>query len=309
MNFNIKTGLYFALATAIISGVSNFLNKKALSVLGDSFVFTTAKNVLVALVLCAIIIFFAKFKELKKLNKKQWLLLIIIGVVGGSLPFVLFFKGLTLTSAIQASFIHKTLFIWATLLAIPLLKEKLSKLQGLALIILLAGNFILDGFTGWQFNWGSLLILLATLLWSCEYIIAKFVLRDVSSWLVAWARMFFGAIVLVIWLGLAGKISVVTSLAGLQWAWIGMGAILLLGYVGFWYAALQRAPVSVVASVLILASPVTTLISGVATGRFTIHQLVGVVIISLAVILIWNLRIDRVKDGGHSISATGLKRP
>jgi len=309
MNFNIKTGLYFALATAIISGLSNFLNKKALSVLGDSFVFTTAKNILVAIALCAIIIFFAKFKELKKLNKKQWLLLIIIGVVGGSLPFVLFFKGLTLTSAIQASFIHKTLFIWATILAIPLLKEKLTKLQVVALLVLLAGNFILDGFTGWQFNWGSLLILLATLLWSCEYIIAKFVLRNVSSWLVAWARMFFGAIVLMVWLTLSGKLGVVASLAGLQWAWIGIGAILLLGYVSFWYAALQCEPVSVVASVLVVASPITTLISAISTGHFGFRQMIGVVIVGFAVILIWNVRTVRAKNGEHFIFVTGLKRP
>ena len=63
MKFNLKTGLYFALATAIISGVSNFLNKKAIAVVGDSFIFTTAKNILVALSLCAILLFFAKFKE------------------------------------------------------------------------------------------------------------------------------------------------------------------------------------------------------------------------------------------------------
>ena len=294
MKFNLKTGLYFALATAIISGVSNFLNKKAIAVVGDSFIFTTAKNILVAIALCAILLFFAKFKELKKINRKQWLLLIVIGIVGGSLPFVLFFKGLTLTSAIQASFIHKSIFIWATLLAIPLLKEKITKLQIMALLILLAGNFILDGFTGWQFGWGSLLILLATLLWSCEYIIAKFVLHDISSWIVAWSRMFFGAIVLLIWLGLSDKVSVVASLGSLQWAWISMGAILLLGYVGFWYTALKRQPVSVVASILVLASPITTLITVFNTGHFSFRQLVGVITISLATIYIMSLSKNNV---------------
>ena len=283
-------GLCFVLVAALISGIANFFNKQAINTVGDSFVLTTTKNVLVALILCLTFLLPKIWREARKLTRKQWGLLAAIGLVGGSLPFVLFFKGLALTSAIQASFIHKTLFIWATILAVVLLKEKVARLQLGALVVLLGGNILLDGFNNWHFGWPGLLILLATLLWSCEYIIAKFVLRNVSSWLVAWARMFFGAIVLVVWLIFTGKTSAVASLGGLQWAWIGASAVLLFGYVMTWYAALRREPVSVVASVLVLASPITTLISGVATGKFGLRQLAGAVIIGFAVILIWNLK-------------------
>lgn len=290
MQKNLKVGLYFALITALISGVANFLNKNALAVVKDSFVFTTAKNILVALVLTGLVLTPSIWRQMKSLKRRDWLLLSAIGVIGGSLPFVLFFKGLSITSAVQASFIHKTLFIWVTLLAMPLLKEKLTRWQGLALMMLLAGNLLLGGFGAWHFGWGEILVFLATLLWACEYIIAKKALQNISARLVAWARMFFGAIILIIWLTISGKIGTLVSLNNFQWSWIALMSLLLLGYVGFWYAALKRHPVSVVASILVLASPVTTLISAITTHQFGFRQLVGVVIVALVGIIIINLR-------------------
>ena len=47
-----------------------------------------------------------------------------VGVIGGSVPFVLFFEGLARAEATQASFIQKTLVIWVALLAVPLLRER-----------------------------------------------------------------------------------------------------------------------------------------------------------------------------------------
>ncbi len=118
-------GIYFALATAFISGLAVFLNKFAVGFWTNSSVFTTAKNLVVAILLTSLILLVKKLPELKKLSKKDWRQLIIIGFIGGSIPFLLFFKGLTLTSATGAAFIHKTLFIWVAVLAIPILKEKI----------------------------------------------------------------------------------------------------------------------------------------------------------------------------------------
>ena len=50
----------------------------------------------------------------------------MIGVIGGSVPFILFFNGLAMASAPSAAFIHKTLFVWVVLLAVPFLGERLG---------------------------------------------------------------------------------------------------------------------------------------------------------------------------------------
>jgi len=117
-------GIYFALLTALISGVSVFLNKFVAAQFKDAYIFTTLKNILVAAALVGVLMIPKIFRELKNLNKKDWLLLILIGLIGGSIPFLLFFKGLTLTSAVSAAFIQKTLFIWVGILAVFFLKEK-----------------------------------------------------------------------------------------------------------------------------------------------------------------------------------------
>ena len=56
------------------------------------------------------------------------------------MPFILFFTGLAQASAPSAAFIHKTLFVWVALLAVPFLGERLGWLQLAALGVLLAGQ-------------------------------------------------------------------------------------------------------------------------------------------------------------------------
>lgn len=115
-------GIYLALTTALISGFAVFFNKFAGKLWGDSFVFTTVKNIPVGLAFLGIILAPKFFSELKALNKKQWAYLLLIALIGGAIPFLLFFKWLTIASAANAAFIHKTLFIWVGLLAVIFLK-------------------------------------------------------------------------------------------------------------------------------------------------------------------------------------------
>ncbi|MBT4175080.1 EamA family transporter, partial [archaeon] len=92
-----KRGILLVLLTAIISGFSIFINK--LGVQGiDPYIFTFLKNTLVAVFLFSIIILAYQYKKLKQLKLKQWFQLALVGLLGGSIPFLLFFKGLTLTS-------------------------------------------------------------------------------------------------------------------------------------------------------------------------------------------------------------------
>ena len=92
-----KKGLILVILTAIISGFSIFINSYGVKEF-DSSIFTFTKNVLVALLLFSVIFAFGNISELKTLKRKNWLQLIIIGLVGGSIPFLLFFEGLKLTT-------------------------------------------------------------------------------------------------------------------------------------------------------------------------------------------------------------------
>ena len=77
----------------------------------------------------------------------------VIGVIGGSVPFILFFSGLAMASAPTAAFIHKTLFVWVVVLAVPFLGERLGWFPIAALGVLLAGQFLAAPPTG--VTWGA----------------------------------------------------------------------------------------------------------------------------------------------------------
>lgn len=285
-NIFISKGVRLAFFTALVSGLAVFFNKFAVTGNIDPYQFTALKNILVALVLSLVMLMPLVFRKIKDISRKNWIRLISIGVVGGSIPFLLFFKGLSMTSAVSAGFIHKTLFIWVAIMAAVFLKEKISKLQYIALAVLLFGNILLSGFATFRFGLAEAMVLLATLLWSVENIIAKKVLTDIDPKVVAWSRMFFGSIILLVFVlatsGFGGLFSISTS----QWGWIILSVGFLTAYVVSWYHALKHEKASVVASVLVIASPITTLLNAIyQESGFDINKILGILVSILAVIL------------------------
>src|SRR3989339_2183939 len=105
---NKNKGLVLILSTAVISGLSIFISKFGVSVI-NPYIFTGWKNIVVAVLAVGWILALKDWQILKSLNKKKWLWLVGVGLIGGSIPFLLFFKGLSLTTAAQGSFIHKTM--------------------------------------------------------------------------------------------------------------------------------------------------------------------------------------------------------
>jgi len=283
-------GIYLAFATAFISGFAVFFNKFVMSFWANSSVFITAKNLVVAFLLVSLILLVKKVGELKRLSKKQWLKLVIIGFIGGSVPFLLFFKGLSLTSATNAAFIHKTLFIWVAFLAIPFLKEKISSLQFLALGILFAGVYLFISPAQFHLGVGEILALSATVMWAVENVIAKKVLKDISSLTVAWARMFFGSLFLLAFLVFSGNISSLMMYSWPQTGWLFFSGLILLGYVITWYSALKHAPATVVASVLVLAAPITALLNSI----FVAHYFRGELLLPITLIVFGVLLFNRI---------------
>jgi drug/metabolite transporter (DMT)-like permease len=258
-----KKGIYFAFLTAIISGFSVFINKFAVTAIKKPLLFTTIKNFVVAVLIISIIIAFKKITLIKKLKKTAFVYLLLIGVIGGSIPFYLFFTGLSQISAINGALIHKTLVFWVILLAIPFLKEKLSKNQTIAICIIFLSNLIVGGFNGFQFSTGELFVLTATMLWAIENILAKKILPSVDPDIVTASRMGIGGIILFIitLITKPGMISSVVNFNIMQLFWITITSILLFGYVSTWYRALKYAPAIMVATILTSSTLITNILS------------------------------------------------
>lgn len=277
-----KSALFLIFSTTVISGFAIFLNKFGVKGI-DSSVFTFLKNIIVAVFLFSIILFAGQYKTLVKLTKKQLLKLILIGFVGGSIPFLLFFRGLQLTNGASASFIHKTMFIYVAVLATIFLKEKLNKSIFYAAVFLLLGNFLLLKLKFLVFNIGDLLILTATLFWAVENTLSKRVLKELSGNIVAFGRMFFGSLFILIFLIATQKIELI-ALNSPQFIWVIISSVILLGYVTTWYNGLKHVKVTIATSILLLGSPITTLLSYFfLDSPITALQILGILFITTGV--------------------------
>lgn len=281
----------FAFLTAIISGVSIFINKFAVTGVNSS-VFTGLKAIIVSIFLISIMFAFSEIKEIKRLTRKDYFKLLLVGLLGGSIPFLLFFKGLQLTSALNASFIHKTIFLWVALLAVIFLKEKLDKRWFIAALMIVAGNILLLRITNWAFNAGDLLIFTATLFWTVENIISKNLLKKLSARTVALGRMFFGSLFILVYLAATRQITQVANIGLTNIFWILLTSIFLFFYVSSWYTALKFAKASTATSILMFGSVITALLSFIFLNTsLVLTQVFGIVLIISGLLAVARIRL------------------
>jgi drug/metabolite transporter (DMT)-like permease len=290
-------GIGLALGAALISGLAIFLNAFAVRQLPDAAVYTTLKNGVAAILLVGAALRLGAGRDLRALDRRAWGWLTVVGVIGGGVPFIMFFTGLDQVSATSAAFIQKTLFVWVALLAVPLLGERLGVAPILALGVLLAGQVLVLPPSVARWGIGETLILAATLLWAVETIVVKRLLGSIPAHVVAAGRMTFGLVVLVAYLMLTGKLVMIGTLAPVQWALaILMGGV-LAAYVGTWFAALRRAPASVVTSVLVVGAVVTGALNAINKGTAPDPAAVGgylLIVGAAGLIAGWAIRSARV---------------
>ncbi|HEY5186397.1 MAG TPA: DMT family transporter [Actinomycetes bacterium] len=278
-----RAGVVLALVAAVVSGVAVFINTYGVKAVGDATVYTTAKNLVAALLLGAVFAVSVGRREPSArraprtpLTRAQLAGLVAMGI-GGSVPFVLFFEGLLRASSVHAAFLHKTLVLWVALLAVPLLKERLTWAHGVAIGLLLVGQTVLVGGVTESFGPGEAMILAATMLWALETVLAKWLLGGMSSWTVGVTRMGLGSLVLLAWVGVTGRFGALVALDAAQWGWVLLTGAVLATYVGLWLAALARAQAVDVTAVLVLAAVITAVLAALVNG--TTLQPVGLLLV------------------------------
>ena len=96
-------GLAFAIGAALISGLAIYLNAFAVKQLPDAAVFTTLKNAIAAIILIAVALGLGAARDVRLIDRRSWPAVLAVGVIGGSVPFILFFTGLAQASAPSAA--------------------------------------------------------------------------------------------------------------------------------------------------------------------------------------------------------------
>jgi drug/metabolite transporter (DMT)-like permease len=293
-----SAGIALAFVTACISGVSIWVNGHAVSHFTDATVYTTAKDAVAgALLLLLAFSWPARDRGASApiTGRRRVVGLGAIAVVGGSVPFVLFFEGLKRVGSAetaQASFIQKTLVVWVALLAVPLLKERVRWPHLFAIAMLVLGQAYLAGVSGGiPVGEGEAMIFGATLLWSVEVVLVKRLLAGISPRLLAAARMGLGTALLFGWLAITGKLTAIGAFDAAQWRWVVLTGLLLTGYVATWYAALALAQAVDVTAVLVFGAGITAALSGAFDGHSV--DPVGATLVVLGTLLAAGLALRR----------------
>ncbi len=260
-------GTILALLAAVFSGIAIPLNKLFVVSI-DPTVFTAVRAVIIGVIFLVISLYQSR-PRYGSLKKAPWGYLLSIAVLGGAFAFLLYFNGLTLTTAGSAALLQKTLPLFVALLAFIFLRERISKKMAIAIAAMFLG-VVLIYFTQiapaplWSNpSLGDLLILIATVLWAAESILAKRAMElGTTNFVVSFARMFFGGLILFGFVLLLGKLGALLTLSAQQWINVLISTALLFGYVLFWFWSIRCINVTKAATLLLLA-PIISLAGGV----------------------------------------------
>ena len=281
--------LWPAAAAALVSGVAVFVNGLAVRNFGDATVYTTGKNlwagVLLAVALVAMPVPVAR--RAAPIAGSTWPWLAVVAVIGGAVPFVLFFEGLAVATSTDAAFIHKTLVVWVAVGAAIVLRERLRPAHLVAIGLLVVGHVVVSGGVSLAgVGRGEALILVATLLWALEVLVVKRLLVTVPARHLAAVRMLGGSAVLLGWLVVRGELGALAGLTLGQWWWIALTGTTLAAFVSLWYRALAAAPAVDVTAVLVAGAIVTAILNTGFRGVPVTADAVGYLAVLAGVIVV-----------------------
>jgi drug/metabolite transporter (DMT)-like permease len=270
MEKNTRTGIVFALVAALISGFSVFVNGIGVKAT-DPLEYTLLKNLGALLLLAGATLTISQLKHFKGLSRKDWTYLLAIGIIGGSVPFAMFFTGLSMGGAVISSFIYRSLFVFAGIFGFVLLREKLEPTDAAISLLLISANAILlpENIT---FGLGQALVLGATILWALEYTLSRKILSHIHPNAVMISRFLFGSIVLFAITGIPSIDALgLSTNAGIRLlsiaALILPVAILLAGFAWVWYRALAKLPVFRATAILTIGGIITAILDASILGK------------------------------------------
>lgn len=300
-------GAALAGIAALVSGVSVFVNGYGVRAGAAPAVYTTAKNIVAVAVLSLVAMigwsvrarragsaaanFVTTAPEARKVPPTrrwaQWLGFVYVGVIGGGLAFVLFFDGLAQSESTPAAFWRDTLVLWVAMLTVLFLRERLRWWNVAAIVLLFGGEVVVSGGVGQlAANRGEVDVLVSSVLWAIEVVVARRLLRTHSPATLSTVRMGLGALTLILYLGASGSLGQLGAMNADQWHWALWTGVLLSMYVAAWMSALARARAVDVTSILASSALLTWLLQVLAGTTVVSRDAIGLVLIGAGATLV-----------------------
>lgn len=223
------------------------------------------------------------------LSNRDKILLIVQAACGGFLFNVLILYGMKTTSATSAGIISSVTPVMIFVLSAFLLREKITRQKGLAIIIVMAGLIILnvgkEGSNSQNALWGNFLVLLAVIPEALFTILSKSIGKKITEMEAVILVNFFNLIMFMPF--------VFSGLNSMKWSLLNMNILLLLLVYGIsggimffllWYRGLTKIQANV-AALFTGVMPISTTIFAFFFLGEAIHvaDMVGMLLVIIAI--------------------------
>jgi len=228
---NPRLGYTLAALNMVISGVAIYVNSLGVRMFSDSTLYTALKNSVVGIALLVPLVLSGRSRaDWRRLGARDLLLLVVVALVGGSVSYALYFRGLQLTTPVTASLVDHTQFLLVALFAALFIGERFGPAVWIALAALFAGITLGIGAGTVRLDAGMPFVAAATLLFAADFVLMKYLLRTVSALTVMTFKMTLGSLLLFLFVAAEGKAAGIGELSLLQLGFAGITGLILLAF-------------------------------------------------------------------------------
>jgi drug/metabolite transporter (DMT)-like permease len=302
------TGRGYALAVAnmVVSGAAVYVNSLGVRLFEDSTLYTALKNLVAGLLLLLPLAVSAGARAGLRVAAPRRVLLLVVALIGGSVPYALYFRGLQLSTPVTAALIDHLQFLLVALFAAIFLGERFGVGVWAALAVLLAGLSLGASVGAVRLDAGTPCLAAATVLFAADFALMKYLLRSVAPLTVMAAKMGLGSLLLLAWVAASGHLGAVAGLSLLQLGFVAVTGLILLLFTATSVLGLRLASATAVTAIP-AGSPLITTALVVLSRQAVITPArwlgLALVLLAVAVIFVLGSRQERragQRDPGRS---------
>ncbi len=277
-------GLGFALITVFLASLYSIFAKYLVNSL-EPLAIQTMRYVLASVVLLVFIYYKRRLENLKAVSARHVLFIAAISFFSAFAGPLLYLYGLKFTSVINSVLVFKMEVVITSLLAVVMVKERVTKHQIMGAAIMFLGVLVTisnGNFSNFSLNWGDVLVFFSVLAFSTGTVFFKKFVHRVPAEDVVMLRNIFGALFFVLASAFAIDYMEVIPQMSLDLVAVLLAMVILPTTIGVYcfYRALQVSKASELATVALLTPIFTSILAVAFLGEtLSIWQLIGGVLI------------------------------
>lgn len=134
--------LIYALMSSIFASLTAIFIKLGLSDINSNLA-TAIRTIIILIMSCIIVFYTNSFENIKSINSKNLIFLIVSGITTG-LSWIFYFKALQIGEVAKVTVIDKLSIVFTIILAFIFLKETISLKMIIGIVLIFAGTLIIS---------------------------------------------------------------------------------------------------------------------------------------------------------------------